>query len=184
MIILFVILAILILVCAIKISNNNDLIANNCQSENDLENIKNAKKVFRKAKTYNYLLIAVFLSIIVLIICAYTDIDYKIIDFISIELVEEQDVVFDFNFFFLPLYIFVIREILIQVKIGEFLLKYFDAKEPELKFNDNIIKNILYKKPKQPVKPTLNTTEQQETPTPETPPVTNNEVPDTTSQTS
>lgn len=144
MIILFLILAMLILICAVKISNNNDLIANNCKDENDLANIDNAKKVFRKSKVYNYLLIAIYLSVIILLICAYTDIDYKIIDFISIDLVNENDVVFDFNYFFFPIYLFVIREILIQVKIGEFLLKYFKTEEPE--FDQNIIKNLLYKK--------------------------------------
>lgn len=145
-IIAFIILALLIITCALRICNNEDLIVKNCKSETDLANIKNAKKVFRKMKTYKYLLILFYLSIIILLICAFTDFDTKIIDFISTEFVYEEDMVFNNNYFFIPVYILVIRELLIQVKIGEFLLKYFNTEEEQPQ--EINLKALLYKKPK------------------------------------
>lgn len=146
MIIAFIVLALLILICALRICNNEDLIVKNCKSEEDLANIKNAKKVFRKTKTYKYLLILFYVSIIVLLICAFTDYDTKIVDFLSAQLVYEEDMVFNNNYFFIPIYILVIREMLIQVKIGEFLLKYFNTEEEQPE--EINLKALLYKKPK------------------------------------
>lgn len=150
MIIMFIILALLIILCAIRMINNDDLIVNNCKSETDLANINNAKKVFRKAKTYNYLLLAIYASIVILLICAFTDIDYHVINFISLDIVTPEDVEFNINYCFLPIYIYIVREILIQVKIGEFLLKYFKTDEPVLE--ENILKSLLYKKTSNPLK--------------------------------
>lgn len=145
MIILLIILIFLILLCYIRISNNEDLIDANCKTDNDLINIKNAKKVFRKAKIPKILLLISLLSLIIILLCQFTDIDVKIIDYISIDLIHNvYNKKFNFNLYFIPIYIIVIREILIQVKIGEFILKFFNAEEPKLE--ENPLKYLLYKK--------------------------------------
>ncbi len=151
MIILTLILVLLCLLTYIRISNNEDLVVANAKDETDLANIKNAKKVYRKAKDVKILLYVALISIAILLICAFSDIDYYLIDYISLDLVNKDDVAFDFNYFFFPAYVLVIREILIQVKIGEFLLKFFKAEEPHLEESPLVsLKSLLYKKPKQP----------------------------------
>lgn len=147
---LIIILVVLVLLLYIKITNNNDLIYNNTKDEIDLANVNNAKKVFRKSKTYNILFLAAILSLIILMICNFTDLDYKIIDFIAYDFVDKEE--FNYFLYLIPIYIILIRETLIQVKIGEFLLKYFEVKEIEVSIKDEFIKPLLYKKPKQQTK--------------------------------
>lgn len=147
---LIIILIMLFFLVYIRISNNNDLIYNNTKDETDIANINNAKKVFRKSKTANNLFLASLLLLIILMICNFTDIDYKIIDFVAIDFVDELE--FDYYLYLIPIYILAIREVFIQVKIGEFLLKYFKVEEVEIKITEEVIKPLLYKKPKKTTK--------------------------------
>ncbi len=140
---MIIILVILILLVIIRRSNNDDIINNNAKYESDIANITNAKKVFRKSKTANYMFIATLLILIILMACNFTKIDYLILDYISADFVEEPK--FDYLLYFIPAYIAVVREIFIQVKIGEFLLKYFQVEEDELDINNEVIKPILKK---------------------------------------
>lgn len=78
--VLFVILFFLIILVIIRISNNKDLINSHSKNEVDIANIENAKKVFRRSKTSNYFLLGTISIFIVLLLCNFTDIDYKIID--------------------------------------------------------------------------------------------------------
>lgn len=144
---LFVILFFLVVLVAIRISNNNDLINTHSQNEQDLANIANAKKVFRRSKTSNYILLGTILLLAILLLCNFTDLDYKIIDYVAIDIVEEPE--FNNYFYFVPVYLLVIREIFIQVKIGEFLLKFFKVEEQELNIKEEVLeplKSTLYKK--------------------------------------
>ena len=143
----FLFLICLIIIEMIKKSNNDDLIKENCKSQEQYENIKNAKKVFHQTKTANFLLILAIATLIIFILCDFTSIEATIIDYISADFFDETK--FDRTLYFVPFYILIAREIIIQVKIGEFLLKYFNVKEPVLE--ENIIKTILYKK-KKPIK--------------------------------
>lgn len=147
MIFLIIMLIVLILIGLVRYSNNKDLINHNCQDELTLANVNNAKKVLRKSKTYNVLFIIAAISLIIILICNFTDLDDALIDYISIELYQPK--AFDYNLYFIPLYTIVIREILIQVRIGEFLLKYFKVKETELDIANEVInplmKNLLTK---------------------------------------
>lgn len=144
-----IVLILLILVDSVKQSNNDDLIKENCKSQEQLANINNAKKVFRRTKTSFVLLMLSILSLIICILCDFTSIDAAVIDYLSTDFYKEQ--AFDRIFYFLPVYIFIAREILIQVKIGEFLLKFFNVEEPILE--ENLLKTLLYKKkPKEEIK--------------------------------
>ncbi len=146
MFICLAILILLIIICAARLSNNEDLIVKNCKNENDYENIKNAKKVFRKSKVAKNLMLLIYAIIIILLLCAFTDIDFQIIDFISTDIISKESITFNYNLFFIPIYIYVIRECIIQVKIGEFLLKFFNDNEPiPPEIN---LKSLLYKKKK------------------------------------
>lgn len=147
--VLFVILFFLIILVIIRISNNKDLINSHSKNEIDIANIENAKKVFRRSKTSNYFLIGTISIFIVLLLCNFTDIDYKIIDYISADFVDNPS--FSYYLYLIPIYLLVIREIFIQVKIGEFILKFFKVEEEEINLKDEVIKPILksalYKKP-------------------------------------
>lgn len=147
-----IIVPILILICFIiveevKQSNNDDLIKENCKNKEQYENIQNAKKVFRKIKISIILLIIAILTLILLLIIDFTDLEVGIMEFISSDFYTKQEV--DRTLYFVPLYILIAREIIIQVKFGEFLLKFFNVKEPVLE--ESLLKTILYKKKGQPI---------------------------------
>lgn len=140
---LIIVLALLIGVYWIKNNNNEDIIKENCKSKEDLANINNAKKVYSKTKISTTLLILTFTSLIIILLANFTDIDRAIIDYFSNEFYYEEEG-FNYYLYLLPIYIYISRIILNEVKLGEFLLKYFKVDEPVLE--ENIIKTLLYKK--------------------------------------
>lgn len=137
-----------------KLNGNAEIIKENCKTDSDAVNVKNGQKVFYKTKISIILLIAGLLTLALCLICNFTDLGNKVIDYFSYDFYEAQE--FNINYYFIPVYIFVIREIIVQVKIGDFLYKYFNVKEPELE--ENLLKTILYKK-KPEEKPTITTDE-------------------------
>lgn len=152
-----IVLILLILVEYVKQSNNDDLIKENGKTQEQIANINNAKKVFRKTKTSLIVLAIAILSLMICLVCDFTSIDAAIIDYLSTDFYTEE--AFDRTLYFLPIYIFIAREIIIQVKIGEFLLKFFNVEEPVLE--ENLLKTLLYKKkPQEKIKFTKKPEEQ------------------------
>ncbi len=148
--VLLTILAIaLILVMFGRMSKNNDLIAKNNKTIVDTANVNNAKRFYHNNKGATISLIIGIILILFCIICEFTDIERRILDFLSTDFVYEAQL--DRKFYFIPVYFLITREIYIQVKISEYLQKFFDDKEKEEKIDlKNInIKKILYK----PAKP-------------------------------
>ena len=143
--ILIIVLVLMVIVYYVKYTGNQELIKEHCKTPNDKANIINAKKVYKGTRTSNVLLILSFVSLIAVIIIKFTSLDYLIHDYFSSDIVEEKD--FSNLIFLIPGYIFVSRLIINEVKIGDFLYKFFQVKEPELE--ENIIKSILFKKPAQ-----------------------------------
>lgn len=145
MTVLIIILIFLILLYIVRISNNKDIIKENSKDIiTDKANIKNARKYYSKKKLFKFLLYISILIVIVILLCDFTDIEYQIIDFFSTDFSTEQDI--NKQLYLLPIYILVIRGIILEVKIGDFLFKYFKVEEPILE--ENPLKSILYKKPK------------------------------------
>jgi len=142
--VLILILILLIGICYIKYIGNKELIKNNCKNEEDQNNAKNARKVYSSTKTSNVILILSGLSLIIVLLLNFTNIDYAIRDFLSTEFVEKRE--FSYYSYLIPIYILVCRQIVIEVNLGEFLYKFFNVEEPEM--DNTIIKNILSKKNK------------------------------------
>ena len=80
--------------------------------------------------------------LIVLLLSQYTDIDKYIIDYLSTEFYQEKAL--DTTLYYIPIYIIIMRFIVIEVKVGDYLYKYFKVEEPHLE--ENPLKSILYKK--------------------------------------
>ena len=133
----------LCLICLVKIVNNNDIIKEKQKSTEDKANIKNARKVYSNSKTAQILLILVGVTILIIILCQFTKIDTIIINYFSSDFYEED--FFKMNYYYLPAFLLVIRQIIIEVKVSEFLYKYFNVTEEEINTKD-LIKGILYKK--------------------------------------
>lgn len=145
-IILYIVLILLILILIARILNNQDLIKDNSKDKiTDKANIKNARKYFANKKTFKILLIASILSIILILICDLTSIEAQIIDYFTYEIYTEQEI--NKQLYLLPIYLLVIRQIILEVKIGDFLFKYYKVDEPVLE--ENLLKMLLYKKPSQ-----------------------------------
>lgn len=145
--ILFVILIFTILIYIVKISNNDDLIKNHSKDKiTDKANLKNARNVFSKTKTSKIALALAIITLLLCLICDFTSIEANIINYISTDIYEE--VAFDRLLYLAPIFIYLCRNIVIEVKAGEFLLKYYKTEEEKLEINTNALKSILYKKPK------------------------------------
>ncbi len=145
MTVLIIVLVFLILLYLVRVSNNKDIIkANSKDKTTDNANIKNARKYYSKKKSFRFLLYISILILIVILLCDFTSIEYQIIDYFSTDFQTEQDI--NKQLYLLPIYILVIREIILEVKVGDFLFKYFKVEEPVLE--ENPLKSILYKKPK------------------------------------
>ena len=167
MILLLIILILLILVYMVRVSNNDDIIKNNLKYETDKTNIKNAKKHFSKSKLSLILTFASIILLIVFIIMDFTSIDAQIINYFSTNFHKEKE--FERMYYFLPFYIIVGNAIYTQVRIGDFLLKYFKTQEEELeiKINKEKIMGLLYKK-KTTTETTSEDNKKEELPTVET----------------
>lgn len=167
MILLLIILILLILVYMVRVSNNDDIIKNNLKYETDKTNIKNAKKHFSKSKLSLILTFASIILLIVFIIMDFTSIDAQIINYFSTDFYKEKE--FERMYYFLPFYIIVGNAIYTQVRIGDFLLKYFKTQEEELeiKINKEKIMGLLYKK-KTTTETTSEDNKKEELPTVET----------------
>ena len=159
--ILTIVLVILVLIWYVKYSGNKELIKEHCKTPNDKANIINAKKVYKNDRTSMALLILSIVALVIVLLVKFTKIDFLIHDYISTDIVEEKD--FGYIIFLIPCYIYVSRLIINEVRIGDFLYKFFQVKEPELE--ENLLKTILYKKAKPITTETPeNTTEQPATP--------------------
>jgi len=147
MIIPIILLILLFFVAFLRISNNNDIIKKNNKTTVDTANIKNALSHYQKSKASIISLIIIIILFIACILCEFTDIETTIIDALSTEIIGTVEL--DRIFYLLPFYLLGIREILIQVQYGEFLLKYYNDKEEivNINFKKINLKSILYKKP-------------------------------------
>ena len=137
--ILVIVLILLFGVCYIKYIGNKELIKNNCKTEIDKENAKNARKVYSSTKTTKALLILSFVSLVIVFLLKFTDIDYIIRDFISADLIEKRNI--SYLTFLIPFYILISRQIIIEVNLGDFLYKFFNVEEPQLE--EGAIKSLL-----------------------------------------
>lgn len=146
------ILFVLILLTAmyiIKLITNKDLVHDYGKDELDIANYKNARKYYAKTRTSIVVLIAAIALIIGLLLCDFTSIDASIIDYFSADFYTENEL--DRTLYYLPIYLYIIRLLVIEVKVGDYLYKYFKVDEPVLEENplkSINVKNILYKKPK------------------------------------
>ena len=145
--ILFIVLLFLIVIYIVKKSGNDDIAKQHSKTPSDKANVANARKVYRRATTEKILLIATIVSIIVLVLLQFTDIGYIIEDYISPDFVERRE--FNPMYYLLPCYLFVTRIIIVEVRVGDYIYKYFNLEEPELDVNaKELIKSMLYKKSK------------------------------------
>lgn len=141
--IIYIILVFLILILAARISNNNDIIRENSKDKRkDLANMKNARKFYSTKKTFKIMLIAAIIILGISLIWDFTSIEVSIIDYFATEIYKEEP--FNRQYYLIPIYILIIRQIIIEVKVGDFLFKYFQVEEPVLE--QNLLKTILYKK--------------------------------------
>lgn len=141
--VLILILAFLILICVVKVLNNDDIAKQCIKTEKDKANIKNARKVYSTGKESLVFLITAIVSLIVIMLLNFTNIEYAIKDFISTEIISPEKH-FSYYYYLIPIYILVCRQIMIEVKISEFIYKFFNVEEPELE--ENLVKTLLYKK--------------------------------------
>lgn len=145
-IIIYIILVILILILMARISNNDDLIKNNSKDRRkDLANMRNARKFYSTKKTFKGLLLVAIIILAISLIWDFTSLEVGFIDYFATDIYKEEP--FNRSYYLIPIYILVIRQIIIEVKVGDFLFKYLKVDEPVLE--QNLLKTLLYKKKSQ-----------------------------------
>lgn len=142
----FLVLIMLIIVYIAKLSKNSDLIKEHSKNETDKANVKNARQFFHFNKVSIIIVIICILLLIVFLLSHFTSIDAAIIDYFSYDIYKEEK--FDTTLYYIPIYLYLFRNIYIEVEVSEFLLKYFKTKEEELDTTElkQNIKSIFYKK--------------------------------------
>ena len=147
--ILIIVLIFLILLYIVRISNNKDIIKQNSKDQiTDKANIKNARKHFANKKTFKYLLLLTILLTIVFLISDFTSIEAEVIDYFALDFYQEQE--FNRILYLIPIYIIAIRNIILEVKMGEFLFKYYKVDEPVL--DESLLKIMSEQLPKVVIK--------------------------------
>lgn len=147
--ILIIVLIFLILLYIVRISNNKDIIKQNSKDQiTDKANIKNARKHFANKKTFKYLLLLTILLTIVFLISDFTSIEAEVIDYFALDFYQEQE--FNRILYLIPIYIVVVRNIILEVKMGEFLFKYYKVDEPVL--DESLLKIMSEQLPKVVIK--------------------------------
>lgn len=147
--ILIIVLIFLILLYIVRISNNKDIIKQNSKDQiTDKANIKNARKHFANKKTFKYLLLLTILLTIVFLISDFTSIEAEVIDYFALDFYQEQE--FNRILYLIPIYIIVVRNIILEVKMGEFLFKYYKVDEPVL--DESLLKIMSEQLPKVVIK--------------------------------
>jgi len=145
--ILILILAFLCVIYYVKLTGNKDIAKQCCKTEQDKANVKNARKIYSTTKTSIGLIVIAVISLIVVLLLHFTNIGYVVKDFISADFVDETEKKFNLFSYLIPLYIIACRQIMIEVKVSEFLYKFFNVEEPQLEENPlNSLKSLLYKK--------------------------------------
>lgn len=139
---ILVILIFLVLLYFVKVSNNNDIIDTKCETVEDQANIKNAKKVFSRARYSIIMLIISIIFILLIVICQFTNLDTVIINYFSVDIYQAD--FFNANYYYIPIFLLISRQILLEVKLSEFLHKYFEVKEEEISTKE-VIHTLLYK---------------------------------------
>ncbi len=137
------ILIFLILICVVKISSNLDLVKNNSKTSEDKANYRNAVKFYNTSNYALGILVLAIIIIIVLVICQFTELDTVVINYFKVDFYTED--FFKSIYYYIPAFMLVIRQIIVEVKISEFLYKYFKVTEEEVDTKD-LVRNILYKK--------------------------------------
>lgn len=180
---ILIILVFILIICIVKIISNNDIAKEHAKTPEAIANVKNAKKVLSRAKYSIILLIAAIVLTILILISKYTEIDTAIIEYFSTDFYRKD--FYNPKFFYIPAFILVSRQIIVEVKISEFLHKYFNLVEEEVDTKE-LLKSVLYKKKASNEQVTNNTEQlvetQNTTPTTESQPEQNQTVETTTQE--
>ena len=85
---------------------------------------------------------------LVFLISDFTSIEAEVIDYFALDFYQEQE--FNRILYLIPIYIIVVRNIILEVKMGEFLFKYYKVDEPVL--DESLLKIMSEQLPKVVIK--------------------------------
>ena len=142
---IYLLLGLIVFVFIIRKSNTDDLIkeANITTDEQKNNFIENVLKI-KSTKSSCALLTASLISIIVIALIRHTSIDLFFLQYFDNILIKEELNV-PYTWYALPLFIIIIRGIIIQVNIGDYIKKTFNLTEVEVDVKSEV-KNLLVKK--------------------------------------
>lgn len=144
---IYLILGLILFVYIIRKSNTNDLIkeANITTKEQKKELNEKTIKIKSTKLSCLFLIICLF-SIITIPLIKYTSIELFFLNYFGTGIYKEQ-IYIPFTWYALPAFILIIRGIIIQVNIGDYVKQNYNLTEIEVDIKKEI-KNILIKKPK------------------------------------
>lgn len=147
---IYLLLGLIIFVFIIRKSNTDDLIKEaNMTTEEQKKNFNENVLLIKSTKFSCILLGATLLSILLILLIRQTDIDLFFIKYFDSVLIKEG-LNIPITWYALPFFILVIRGIIVEVNIGDYIKKTYNLTEVEVDVKGEV-KNLLKKK-----KPTTN----------------------------
>lgn len=142
---IYLILGLIVFLFIIRKSNTDDLIKEaNINTEEKQKDLIENILLIKSTKTSCILLAAVLISIILIALIRHTNIDLFFIQYFD-SVLKKEGLNLSLTWYALPAFILIIRGIIIEVNIGDYIKKTYNLTEVEVDVKGEV-KNLLIKK--------------------------------------
>lgn len=153
---IYIVLGLILFLYIIRRSNTSDLVKQaNINTDEDIDKYNEAVLLIKSTRFSIVLLVATLLSIIVIALIRHTTIELFFLNYFGTGIFRDDKTI-SFTYYALPFFILIIRGIIIEVNIGDYIKKNYALTEEEISVKD-AAKKILFKQKKveEPVIETL-----------------------------
>ena len=154
---IYIVLGLILFLYIIRRSNTSDLVKQaNINTDEDINKYNEAVLLIKSTRFSVILLVATLVSIIIIALIRHTTIELFFLNYFGTGIFREDQTI-AFTYYALPFFILIIRGILIEVNIGDYIKKNYALTEEEISVKD-AAKSILFK-PKKTTEPEIETLE-------------------------
>ena len=145
---IYILLGLILLLYVVRRSNTSDLykLANITTNE-QIKNYDDSILVIKSTKFSCLLLLCALISLITITLIRHTKIELFFMNYFGTEIYRD-DISINFAWYALPFFIIIIRGIIIEVNIGDYLKKNYNLTEEEISAKE-AVKGLLFKPKKQ-----------------------------------
>ena len=145
---IYILLGLILLVYIVRRSNTSDLYKlANITTDEQVKNYDDSILVIKSTKFSCLLLLCALISLITITLIRHTKIELFFMNYFGTEIYRD-DISINFAWYALPFFIIIIRGIIIEVNIGDYLKKNYNLTEEEISVKE-AVKGLLFKPKKQ-----------------------------------